>query len=621
MVNEEEVQRIQDEFSSRIFLSYRKKDREHAQDLMRRIHKVDICRDTDIWYDEYLIPGESFDSNIMSALDESDVFVMSVTSSFEAGQYVADHEYPYAVRKSKPRIAANMEQFNQPSLDNLESLYPGIHALMIDPDDTDRLGMTLRQRLIEEAGIDESVLLNDDGEHLYYIALAYKNGIRTEADAGRAADLFRMSADNGCYESYLRLIKMHRIGDGIPRNHEGALSVCEKALSVLMPLEGSSLRTDNVLASVYEEKGLIYADIQRRGDSGESYRSSYELRRRMHSMYENAPLDNYCESMMSLASTYFVEGLFEETRFLAEQFLSDVGLLEDGISDVGPEADDIAMLRIWRRICNLMSAVYIQLRIHSKVIKYAKLGVAVCERIEAATGALEDLSQLANSCLGCADFLKIHDLNVSNVYIEKYNEIRARLDEYAEDRPKSISDAIDTFRIADNTLMRIAGGDSSAAERASILYDEVLDICKSLTDSRDRLNAILLTAHVYDRFGDMEKTLRRSGQKAVEYFKKALAICRDAEKEFRNDLRLMRVISEMLDQIGSIYLSADDLTKATRYFTDALDRHASLGLRMISTRAQPGWVSSARCRDQQQKRSPACSNVNYKSALKIPNLS
>ena len=450
MVNEEEVQRIQDEFSSRIFLSYRKKDREHAQDLMRRIHKVDICRDTAIWYDEYLIPGESFDSNIMSALDESDVFVMSVTSSFEEpGNYVADHEYPYAVRKSKPRIAANMEQFNQPSLDNLESLYPGIHALMIDPDDTDRLGMTLRQRLIEEAGIDESVLLNDDGEHLYYIALAYKNGIRTEADAGRAADLFRMSADNGCYESYLRLIKMHRIGDGIPRNHEGALSVCEKALSVLMPLEGSSLRTDNVLASVYEEKGLIYADIQRRGDSGESYRSSYELRRRMHSMYENAPLDNYCESMMSLASTYFVEGLFEETRFLAEQFLSDVGLLEDGISDVGPEADDIAMLRIWRRICNLMSAVYIQLRIHSKVIKYAKLGVAVCERIEAATGALEDLSQLANSCLGCADFLKIHDLNESNVYIEKYNEIRARLDEYAEDRPKSISDAIDTFRIAD----------------------------------------------------------------------------------------------------------------------------------------------------------------------------
>ena len=167
--------------------------------------------------------------------------------------------------------------------------------------------------------------------------------------------------------------------------------------------------------------------------------------------------------------------------------------------------------------------------------------------------------------------------------------------------------------------MRIAGGDSSAAERASILYDEVLDICKSLTDSRDRLNAILLTAHVYDRFGDMEKTLRRSGQKAVEYFKKALAICRDAEKEFRNDLRLMRVISEMLDQIGSIYLSADDLTKATRYFTDALeiDMRASR-LHHDQYSVHNLAKSYMRCAEINSRRGhQPVANVNYKSALKI----
>ncbi|MGI6090902.1 MAG: hypothetical protein ACOYEL_05910 [Saccharofermentanales bacterium] len=621
MVNEEEVQRIQDEFSSKIFLSYRKKDREHAQDLMRRIHKVDICRDTAIWYDEYLIPGESFDSNIMSALDESDVFVMSVTSSFEEpGNYVADHEYPNAVRKSKPLIAAEMKRFNQPSLDNLESLYPGINALMIDPDDMDRLGKTLRQRLIEEAGVDESVLLNDDGEHLYYIALAYKNGIRTETDAGRAADLFRMSANNGCYESYLRLIKMYRIGDGIPRNYNRALSVCEKALGVLLPLEGSSLRTDNVLASVYEEEGHICADLQRNGDSAESYRSAYELRRRMHSMYEDAPLDNYCESMISLASTYYGGGMSEEARFLAEQFLSDTGLLmEDRISDGEAEADDIGILRIRTRICNLMSAVYLQLRMHSEVTKYAKLGVTVCEQIEAVTGTTEDLSRLADSYLEYADFLKIHDLNEANAYIEKYNEIRARLDEYEEDRPKNISDAIDTFRIADNTLMRRAGGDALAAERARILYDDVLDICKSLTDRSDRYSAIVLTAKVYGRFGDMEKTFKGSGQKAVEYFEKALAICRDAEKEFRNDLQLMRVISEMLDQIGSIHLSINDLTNATQYFTDALE----VDMRASKIQNDPNSghnlaKSYMRCAEINSRRGhQPVANVNYKSALKI----
>ena len=47
LITEEEVQRIHNEFSSKIFLSYRKKDREQAQELMRRIHRVDVCRGND----------------------------------------------------------------------------------------------------------------------------------------------------------------------------------------------------------------------------------------------------------------------------------------------------------------------------------------------------------------------------------------------------------------------------------------------------------------------------------------------------------------------------------------------------------------------------------------------
>ena len=138
LISESDTGRIHEEFSSKVFLSYRKKDRAFAQELMRRIHSVDVCRDTAIWYDEYLIPGESFDDNIMKALNDSDVFIMSVSPAFEEpGNYVADHEYPDAVRKNKPLVAAEMKRFDQQSLDNLEELYPGINALMVDPDDAD----------------------------------------------------------------------------------------------------------------------------------------------------------------------------------------------------------------------------------------------------------------------------------------------------------------------------------------------------------------------------------------------------------------------------------------------------------------------------------------------------
>lgn len=108
---------------------------------MKKIHKVDICRDTAIWYDEYLAPGESLDTNIMSALDDSDIFVMSVTSFFEEpGNYVAEHEYPDAVRKNKPLVAFEMDRFNEASLNKLESLYPGIKTVLVDPNDEDAFG-------------------------------------------------------------------------------------------------------------------------------------------------------------------------------------------------------------------------------------------------------------------------------------------------------------------------------------------------------------------------------------------------------------------------------------------------------------------------------------------------
>ena len=56
-----------------------------------------------------------------------------------------------------------------------------------------------------------------------------------------------------------------------------------------------------------------------------------------------------------------------------------------------------------------------------------------------------------------------------------------------------------------------------------------------------------------------------------EYFQKALAVCKEAEKEYRNDLQIMRVTSGLLDRIGSVYLEIGDLSNATEYFTDALE--------------------------------------------------
>ena len=57
-------EKIRAAFDAYIFLSYRKKDRAYAQELMHLIHKNRFCKDIAIWYDEFLTPGESFRANV-----------------------------------------------------------------------------------------------------------------------------------------------------------------------------------------------------------------------------------------------------------------------------------------------------------------------------------------------------------------------------------------------------------------------------------------------------------------------------------------------------------------------------------------------------------------------------
>ena len=65
------AKRVRAAFDAYIFLSYRKKDRKYANELMRLIHSNPECRDIAIWFDEFLTPGESFKENIEKILDRS----------------------------------------------------------------------------------------------------------------------------------------------------------------------------------------------------------------------------------------------------------------------------------------------------------------------------------------------------------------------------------------------------------------------------------------------------------------------------------------------------------------------------------------------------------------------
>ena len=102
LINDELTARIHDAFDLYIFLSYRKKDRKYANDLMRLIHNNSKFRNIAIWFDEFLTPGESFKDNIEKMLKKSELFALLVTPNLletpeGKPNFIMAEEYPKAI--------------------------------------------------------------------------------------------------------------------------------------------------------------------------------------------------------------------------------------------------------------------------------------------------------------------------------------------------------------------------------------------------------------------------------------------------------------------------------------------------------------------------------------------
>ena len=226
LVDDDEAARIHDAFDSRIFLSYRKKDRRHAQELMRLIHKNDFCRDIAIWYDEYLIPGEDFNAGIEEALQKSDLFVLTVTPNVleyvpdDDGalqkNYVVREEFPRADKADKPIVSAEMVATDPAALTQMFEK----ELQCADAHSAEALREALRSKL------DMTKLRQNDNDptHNYLIGLAYLFGVDMEKNAEQAITLITSASDAGLMEATAKLVNIYRNGIGVPTNINAVFS-------------------------------------------------------------------------------------------------------------------------------------------------------------------------------------------------------------------------------------------------------------------------------------------------------------------------------------------------------------------------------------------------------------
>ena len=275
LYGDELAEKVRAAFDAYIFLSYRKKDRQYAQKLMRLIHGNDFCRDVAVWYDEFLTPGEDFNDLIADALEKSSLFVLAVTPNVvNELNYIMSVEYPLAREQGKPIAPVEMVK-TDPQL--LKEKYEGIPDAVY-AEDREKLAQLLKEKL-------SAIALSGRGDarHEFFMGLAYLSGIDVEKDAQRALELLESSANAGLDEAYEKLVDIYYYGDGVPQDYKQALD-WEWKLGDKYGQIAEASRSDadlNILLQHRLRYGQLALDARFYEEAAKAYEVSYDAARQL----------------------------------------------------------------------------------------------------------------------------------------------------------------------------------------------------------------------------------------------------------------------------------------------------------------------------------------------------
>ncbi len=319
LIGDELAEKIRKAFDAYVFLSYRKKDRQYAQKLMRLIHDNDVCRDIAIWYDEFLTPGEDFNDAITKMLKESDMFVLTVTPSVVEmvedhngnmqDNYVVRCEYPEARKAGKLIIPAEIVPTNREELSQKYTELPEC----TDANNPDKLSQTFID------AIEKLALQGNDRNHVhnFFIGLAYLGGVDVEVDHQRAYELIKSAADAGLPEAIEKLVFMYQNGEGVKRNYSTAIEWHTKLAEVYKKAYEEDPSDDNTikLVDTYCNLGNRYRELTMINKAEEIYRLALPIVEKYDKRYNSrVTKGNIAYVFNLLAVTKSARGDYDEAE-------------------------------------------------------------------------------------------------------------------------------------------------------------------------------------------------------------------------------------------------------------------------------------------------------------------
>ncbi len=499
--------RIRASFDAYIFLSYRKKDRQHAQNLMRRIHQNDFCRDIAIWYDEFLTPGENFNTSIQAALEKSSLFAMVVTPNLISEQnYIMRVEYPMARANGKPILPFEMVPTDAAAL---RSSYQDIPAAAPAWD-----GEALRGALLQAIAPKKK---DADPEQDYFIGLAYLGGVDVEVDHERALKLITSAAEAGMSLAMEKLAAMYENGEGVARDYR------------------ESIRWQEKLAALWE---WAYAEKPCE-DTYTGYISAlWDLDIKLRDVSDLTRAEEVCKHMLQLAvaaeyprcrgdianSHYKLGGICLHQRDLSnamEHLKKCLEIFEDLAAETGTAKARRDLAAAYLRL----GAIYRDEYDLTASIKYCEKALQITEALAGETDAVTDrmacaraYAALGNTCWEQEDYPSARECCRMSLEIVE----AAAAESSREDRRYDLS--VLHSRLGDICRKQ---EDFSGAQ---VCFEKSMQIARTLAAETESMAARRLLFHLCSSLGELSLVQGKTAA-AVEYYEEELRICESLAAE------------------------------------------------------------------------------------------
>ena len=608
------AEKIRAAFDAYIFLSYRKRDRRHAQELMKLIHSNEFCRDIAIWYDEYLTPGENFNDLIHQALEDSELFAMVVTPNLVNEQnYVMTEEYPKAHSLHKQILPLESVTTDK---EELSRYYEDIPKC-VDAYDQEALANALKNAL-------ERVVLRDNDKspmHSFFMGLAYLEGIDVEVDTNRGVKLIQKAADEELPEAMRKLVQMYTYGKSVPMDYEKAI-FWQKQLA---EQSGRAFEGDPTVELCQE----AYHELMSLGDLYNQVRDMSEAKRCFEALLPLAkflPAKYKSIAYSRLGDWYQYNKEFE---FAIEKYKQALGITEAEVRETGRRIDWMDLALDYGKI----GVVYERDGLFDQAKEYYMKAEEILSRLldEMPEGDTEVAIRYIDNKINLGDICReLDSREEAEIYYHKAYEICVQLREesrslqanqriltlyerlgdlcrdtenyqealsYYENQTKianrlvEVTQTIDANMALSNAYSRLGLTYQSCGRlsEAKDFLEKSVQIEEMLADRIQSKDALTRLAVVLTRFGDA-CTAKQEYTDARNCYARAIQITQDIPERM-NDYEICKISYNAIQQYGGVYYKQEQYDQALPYLLKALELYRGLDKKIQTTASKHDVVA------------------------------